>query len=288
VKEDIKPVLSVIIPCLNVAEVLPLQLRALSEQQYCDHWEVIIADNGSSDGTINVAEGFRQQLPALTITSESRRGRHYACNSGVQAAHGDLIVFVDGDDEVAPGFLEAMVIALKKRPIVGGKLDHVALSGKDEQPFGRVQTDGLMDGFGFLPYAMGCCMGIRKEVFESIGGFQDKNYCEDADLCWRLQLAGYQIEFSSEAVVRYRQRSSYGHMFRQHRNFGEAHVLLYRDFRIHGMTRRSLRKAISEWLLLLISFVRLRTADEQARWFRRLGKCVGHITGSIKYHVFYP
>jgi glycosyltransferase involved in cell wall biosynthesis len=282
------PLLSVVIPCLNVEDLLRYQLQALSQQQCSIPWEVIIVDNGSTDNTVDVALSFREHLPALKITSEQRRGRHYACNAGVTVARGQYIVFVDGDDEVKPGFLQAMTDALEHSSIVGGKLVHSNANGNGQVLFGRVQTDRLMQGFGFLPYASGSCLGIRKAIFEEAGGFHDKDYCEDADLSWRLQLAGYQIQFSPQASILYRQRSSLRQMFNQHRNYGQARALLYKDYRVHGMKRRSVPEAIVEWLRLLRSAPRLRSFDQKARWVRRLGKCYGQMKGSIKYKVFFP
>lgn len=278
--------LSVIIPCLDVAETLSDQLGALAEQQLDVPWEVIVADNGSNDTTCDVARSFAELL-AVRIVSESRRGRHHACNAGARAAAGELLVFVDGDDEVAEGFLQAMADALAVHPVAAGRLEHEHLRDA-EASFGAVQTTGLRDDLGFLPAASGGCLGVRRSAFEAVGGFHDgPAYGEDIDLSWRLQLAGFDVAFVPEAQVSVRQRNDLRTMYRQHRNFGAAHARLYRLYRERGMSRRPLAAAAADWWRILRGSLAARTPDEKARFVRRLGRAVGRIRGSLECRVLY-
>lgn len=101
--------LSIIIPCFNAAATIGEQLQALVSQNWKDTWEVIVSDNGSTDGSIKVVEQFKGELPNLHIVDASRRrGTAHARNRGAAMASGDALVFVDADDEVAPGWLEAI------------------------------------------------------------------------------------------------------------------------------------------------------------------------------------
>ena len=102
--------------------------------------------------------------------------------------------------------------------LVAGWLENQKLAEDGGLQFGPATTDAIIKGDGFLPYASGACTGIRKDVFVEVGGFEaDANYCEDADLSWRVQLAGYRLGSALEALVSYRQRSTFSSMFRQHR-----------------------------------------------------------------------
>lgn len=281
--------ISVVIPCLNVADTLPLQLAALARQGCSFPWEVIIADNGSTDSTIAIAERWRGRLPALKIVSEARRGRHYACNEGARAASGAFLVFVDGDDEIMPGYLKAMGNAFEHSGMAAGRLEHRVLNPTNLRGVGEVGTNGLMEGFGFLPYAPGGAMGIRRNLFEQIGGFAaNMDFCEDVDISWRAQLVGASITFVPDAVIAIRQRGSPKMMYRQHRNFGEARALLYRDFARHGMPRRTGSEVLTDWLSLAKSVPFLRHPDVRIRWIRRLGRNVGYLRGSVRYGVFFP
>lgn len=280
--------LSVVIPCLDVAETLGAQLLALSEQEVDEPWEVVIADNGSRDGTRELAASFAPRLPALQIVGEPRRGRHHACNSGAEAARAQLLVFIDGDDEVAPGFLLSMLNALRSNPFVGGRLEHRKLNPAWMIGTGEVQTAGPLAEAGFLPFVMGACLGIDRSIFLQVGGFHDMPYCEDIDLSWRLQLAGTAIHFAPEAVTHYRQRDRLTSMYRQHRNFGTGLALLYRHYAAFGMKRRTTRAAAVDWVRILRGLLRARSKNERARLARRLGRAVGRLRGSVRYGVLYP
>ncbi|HEV7525484.1 MAG TPA: glycosyltransferase [Acidimicrobiia bacterium] len=283
--------LSVLIPCRNSADFLADQLEALAAQTWSGRWEVVIADNGSTDATRAVAAAYAERIPGLRVVDAAgRSGRHHACNVAARASTGAAIVFVDGDDAVADGYVEAMAAALGAHPVVAARLDHSTFGPSWTAGVGTaVQTDALLDGFGFLPFGMGCSLGFRREAFESLGGFREEaTYCEDVDICWRAQLLGNEIAFVPDAVVHYRPRATEREMYRQHRNFGHARAFLYREFRADGMPRRTGREALAEWWIVAKAIPRLRNRSELARWSRRLGRCVGRLQGSARYRVWYP
>jgi glycosyltransferase involved in cell wall biosynthesis len=283
-----RPTISVVVPCLNAAEVLGVQLEALAGQEVPGSWEVIVVDNGSSDDTRAVAEAFRHRLPALTVVVESQRGRHHACNRGAAIAGGRSLVFVDADDEVQPGFLAAMAAALECHAMVAGRFDNTKFAAGGGLQHGQRQSDAIETGGGFLPFATGACTGIRADVFAAVGGFEtEAHYCEDAALSWRVQLAGHDLSSVADAIVARRQRQSYGAMFRQHRNYGRGQVWLYRNFGASGMPRRSLKAVALEWFQLMRAVPFLADAAVRTRWIRRLGRNVGHVIGSYRYRTFY-
>lgn len=284
------PRLSVVIPCLNEERTLEHQMNALARQTTDFSWEVVIADNGSDDRTVGVAQAFADRLPSLRIVHEERRGRHHACNAGAAAARGELLVFVDADDEVAPGFLRALAQALERHSAAAARIEHHHLRQEETRgcAFGAIQTAGLEQGAGFLPFAVGACLGVRRKAFDEVGGFGEMPFCEDTDFSWKLQLAGHGIAFVPEAVLHYGQRSDLPAMYRQHRNYGEGRALLYRKYGPLGMTRRSWKAVLTDWWRILRGALSARTYDERARWARRLGRAVGYLRGSFKYRAFYP
>ncbi|HEY5011751.1 MAG TPA: glycosyltransferase [Acidimicrobiia bacterium] len=282
--------LSVVIPCLNAADVLSRQLDALSSQEWDGSWDVIIADNGSTDATAAIAQSYQGRLPSLRILDASdRRGRQYACNAGARVA-GRSIVFVDADDEIAPGYIAAVGKALAEHPIVAARIDDSTLNdGWILESRSGTQSADLQHGLGFLPFGSGGTLGVQNPVFEDLGGFADNmHYAEDVDFCWRAQLAGVPIHFVSDAVVRYRYRPSLRSMYRQHRNFGRASALLYRTYRGRGMPGRATKASLREWWGTSKGLLLIRSRADAARWARRLGRSVGRLQGSAHYRVWYP
>ena len=197
---------------------------------------------------------------------------------------------MDGDDAVGAGYFEAMADALRSHPVAAARLDHSTFGTDATEGVGSaVQTSGLLDGFGFLPFGMGCSLGFQREAFESIGGFrEDATYCEDVDICWRAQLAGYSIQFVPDAVLQYRPRSSAPRDVSPAPQLRTPRAFLYREFRASGMPRPTGREALGEWWAVAKAVPRLRNRSEVTRWSRRLGRCVGRIEGSVKYRVWYP
>ena len=96
----------------------------MSEQVWDESWEVVLADNGSTDASVAVAESFRDRLPSLVVVDASgKRGRSYARNEGAKAARGANLTFIDADDVVAPGWLAALGAALETYAFVAARHD---------------------------------------------------------------------------------------------------------------------------------------------------------------------
>ncbi|MES1211451.1 MAG: glycosyltransferase family 2 protein, partial [Acidobacteriota bacterium] len=125
--------LSVIIACLNAASTLRDQLDGLAGQTWSGDWErdweVIVADNGSTDGSQALVESYRGRIPGLRVVDASdRKGQAHARNVGSVHATGDALLFVDADDQVAPGWLEALAAALSRHAFVACRYDNQALN----------------------------------------------------------------------------------------------------------------------------------------------------------------
>jgi glycosyltransferase involved in cell wall biosynthesis len=282
--------LSVVIPCLNAAGKLGEQLEALARQEWDGWWEVIVADNGSSDGSRAVAQRYAERLPHVRcIDASQRRGAPFARNAGAAAAQGEGLAFCDADDVVAPGWVEALACALDRHVIVAGRMDFDALNvGWTATSRPRVQTEGLQYGPrpGFLPHAGGGNLAIRRELFNRLGGFDESlPVLEDTDLCWKAQLAGAQLHFCSDALVHVRLQDSMANTFRQARRYAHYNVILYKRYRPHGMARRSPLVGLAAWLLLPVRLLRVRDRGSLALWVWALGWRVGRLRGSLRERV---
>ena len=283
--------LSVIIPCFNAADTLAQQLESLIKQQWSQPWEIIIADNGSTDGTLAIVERYRDRLPQLRLVDASeQQGTAYARNTGAKAASGEAIAFCDADDEVAEGWLPAIGEALSKYDFVACRFDCEKLneSWATNYRSEQLQTTGPIEYKypAYLPHAAGASIGIKRSVHEAIGGFDETLLClEDTDYCWRLQLAGTELHFVPDAVIYYRFRHTVGGLYRQARFWGEYNVLLYKKYRALGMSKLSWQTSVKAWLHLLKYTLRLFSPEDRAKWLWLLAWRVGRLQGCLKHRV---
>lgn len=286
--------LSVVIPCLNAEATIGGQLAALRGQSWPGEWEVIVADNGSRDRSREIVESYRGRLPGLQLVDASdRKGQAHARNLGAAAATGDALLFCDADDEVAPGWLEALGRALAVHEFVACRYDNETLNPVwVRRTHLNPQKDGLTtyDYPPFLPHAGGGGLAVRRQVHEEIGGFDETlPALEDTDYCWRIQLAGHAFHFVPDAVVRIRHRHDSGSIYRQGVSYGKHNVLIYQRYQGRGMPRLGVLPGLLRWgKLILKTPWMLLTREGRARWLWQLGWRVGRIKGCFEYKVVAP
>lgn len=278
--DDEAPVrLSVVIPCLNEERVIGEQLGALAAQRWAAPWEVIVADNGSTDGTCAVVDHFRGYLPRLRLVEASaRRGAAYAMNEGVRAARAPAIAFCDADDMVGVGWVRAMGEALTAHAFVAGRFEETRLNAPwaaASRP--NPQADGLQQKH-YLPYAGAGNMGVRRAVFEAVGGFDDGiRHLFDVDFCWRVQeQTGVPLTYVPEAVLHVRYRHTLWAIFQQARHYARAKHLLLEHY---GLRDAPDPPTWREWVTMmrvtLGALRRARSRGELGRWAWQGGWRVG-------------
>jgi len=178
--------------------------------------ELIVADNASSDATVEIVADVAPA--AILVQNGANLGFAGGANHGVQAANGDLIVLLNPDTVVAPGWAEAI-----RRPLDAGYGWDAwqALVTMDDGS--RVNTDGgvvhftgiswagnagrPLDSEAMSPreiaFASGACLAVRREIWERLGGMPANffMYCEDVDLSLRVWLAGGRVGIEPSAQV---------------------------------------------------------------------------------------
>jgi len=275
------PTVSVIIPCLDAEGTIAGQLEALSNQEYGGPVEVIVADNGSIDRSVEVARAFDG---VVVLDASGVRGPNHARNAGARAASGDVILTCDADDVAGSGWVSAMVAALGEADLVGGGLDYARLNpASQEWPDPRLLENPR---FGFLLSASGANFGIRRVVLESLGGWDESvdGGPDDTELCWRAQLAGYRFVYAPEAVVHYRLRQTGRALARQGYEGGLRLSLLFGRYRARGLGMRPIAGVAARHAAYLTFMWPLALVSRRHRleWSRRLGIGVGFVRGIFR------
>jgi len=212
----VPPRVTVVIPNWNGERFLGLCLGSLREQSFRD-FETILVDNGSVDGS----RGFvGEHFPEVKVVPlGENRGIAAAFNAGIEASGAEYVVLLNNDTELDPGWLEALVRAAEDRPesglfasrlvdfydrsVLDGAGDAMRLSGLPYR-LGHGERDrGRFDKPGYVFGACAAAALYRREMLDEVGRFDEDfvSYCEDGDLSFRAQLAGYRCFYVPGAVV---------------------------------------------------------------------------------------
>lgn len=203
------PSVSVVIPCYNRAKLISRAVTSIFAQDF-DDLEIVLVDDGSSDDTRAVASAIAQQDGRVRyILHDRNKGEAAARNTGIRAARGEFIAFLDSDDEWLPGKLEAQISVLREAPdyvggIVGNYLmaddagEEVARDWSDSYPITRLNI--LAKGCGL---STGTTLVVRSCVFQEVGYF-DETLPLYVDIDWLCRLTEkYEIRKIQKVVARY-------------------------------------------------------------------------------------
>jgi glycosyltransferase involved in cell wall biosynthesis len=277
---------SVVVPAHNAAATIGEQLEALSRQVYPGPWEVVVADDGSRDDTARIVSGRQSRFPQLSLVRvRGRHGANAARNTGIRAARGEFILGCDADDVVAPGWLRAMAEALQRFDGVGGGLDEDTINPPEVMRWTPRTTEPWRPA-RFLPWPVGANYGVRRAVWQALGGF-DESWVRggtEVEFFWRLQLASFQLGFAPDAMVLYRRRSTQIGLLRQFFWYGYGCARLYRTFRAAGMPRFGSVAPPGHWLGSLMWGIRGRGGGRVAS-FVWIAFRIGLLAGSIRFRV---
>jgi glycosyltransferase involved in cell wall biosynthesis len=273
---------SVVIPERNGADVLHRQLDALAAQTFTGTWEVVVADNGSSDGSAAVAMRWSDRLPGLRVIDASgRRGVGPARNRGCEESDAEAVLFCDADDEASPGWVAAMVSALGRHPIVGGPC-------QIEDPDGSIvpAADKLGLTLGLVPFPVGACFGVWRDVFFEVGGFETDHpeaQAEDAEFCLRAWELGHVAGFAPGALMSKSRRPDLRSTCRQWKGYGAGAMFNALRFRDRGTVAALVRAEVRlvGWLVLHLPDVRSR--EGRLRWVRWAAAKAGWVSGYVHY-----
>ena len=211
-----RPLVSVVIPNWNGAHHLPVCLDALRAQTY-PHIEVLLVDNGSTDGSQSLVSERYPEVRLLAL--ERNLGLTGGNNAGFHAAQGEILISLNNDTEAHPRFVESLTEALLEHPEAGLAAAKMLLFdrwdtihsagdgyGRDGIPFNRgvwQRDEGQFDEPGWIFGGCGGAVAYRRAMLHEVGLFDESffMYCEDVDLNWRAQFAGWRCWYTPQAVV---------------------------------------------------------------------------------------
>ncbi len=221
------PKVSVVVCAYNAADTLGECLAALEALDYPDY-EIIVVNDGSTDGTGAIAKTF----PTARVIDIPNGGLSAARNVGMREATGGITAYTDADTRVDPWWLMYLVQPFVHSDVVGSGGPNVvpADDSRVAQCVARAPggpTQVLVDD-RIAEHVPGCNMAFRTEQLRAIGGF-DPVYLragDDVDVCWRLQARGWRIGFSAAALVWHRHRATVAAYWRQQVGYGEGETWL--------------------------------------------------------------
>lgn len=222
------PLVSVIIANWNGGEVFKNCLASLSKIDY-PNWELIVVDNGSTDGSENAVTNYKliknKNLPSTEpcslaiLKNKTNLGFAKANNQGYEKARGKYILLLNNDTKVERDFLLKLVEKMERYPSIGVVQPKIFLMDKP----GYLDNAGaFLTRIGFLQHwgfgekdgsefdkereifsAKGACMLIRRVAIEKVGLFDPEfvSYFEESDFCWRVWMVGYKVLYYPKAVI---------------------------------------------------------------------------------------
>lgn len=274
------PRLSVIIPNWNGLEHLPTCLNALDRQTFED-FEIVLVDNASTDGSVAFIQREYSQVKVIRLPEN--RGFSGACNSGIRATRSEFVVLLNNDTEADPGWLTAIVDAFHRHPEVGIVASKMLLFDRrdvfhaagdfyriDGVPGNRGVWEKDVGQYDEETYVFSACGGAaayRRAMLDEIGLLDEDFFysCEDMDLAWRAQLAGWRALYTPAAVVYHKLSATGGGTtasFYDGRNFL---YLIAKDYPT-SLLRKHWRKVLAAQLRIACEAVRAwRGAAARAR-----------------------
>jgi GT2 family glycosyltransferase len=220
------PRISVVVCAYNAAPTIRECLDAALRLDYPDY-EVVVVDDGSTDATGELAREF----PVRVISTENR-GLSSARNTGLGAADGEIVAYLDSDAYPDPHWLRYLAHSFATSDVVGVGGPNIPPPGDGMIAECVARSPGgpahVLLSDSVAEHVPGCNLAVRASALREIGGFDPRFRAagDDVDVCWRLQDRGGTLGFAPAALVWHHRRNSVRAYWRQQRGYGRAEALL--------------------------------------------------------------
>ncbi|MFC6719872.1 mycofactocin biosynthesis glycosyltransferase MftF [Natrialbaceae archaeon GCM10025810] len=235
--ESFAPPVSVVVTVRNDRDHLLDCLDALEALEYPEY-EVVVVDDGSTDGTLEAARAHRLAEGWLRIVSVGSPaeplGIGASRNRGVDAARHDIVAFTDADCRPRPNWLSALVPCLAEHDVVGGRVrphgtDTVDAYEGINSSLDMGESASRVDPDGATPYLPTANLLARRSVLERVP-FPERNVAEDVDVCWRAIEQGYDVVYAADGIVEHDYRDEVRAFARRRGDYGGSEALLARTY----------------------------------------------------------
>ncbi|WCN80618.1 bifunctional polysaccharide deacetylase/glycosyltransferase family 2 protein [Micromonospora sp. LH3U1] len=212
---------SVIVPAYNEKEGIAAAVRSLAGGDHPGGIEVLVVDDGSTDGTADIVDALR--LPNVRVVRKPNGGKPSALNTGVALARHDLIVMVDGDTVFEPDavrrlvqpFADPQVGAVAGNVKVGNRRSLIAKWQHIEYVIGFNLDRRLYETLRCMPTVPGAIGAFRRQALRYAGGMTDDTLAEDTDITIALGRAGWKVVYEETARAWTEAPTSIGQLWKQ-------------------------------------------------------------------------
>jgi glycosyltransferase involved in cell wall biosynthesis len=263
-----KPSVSILLPVRNEEKFLPQALDSIFRQTM-QAWELVVVDDGSTDGTSAILDHFSSRDQRVRVLRPEKRGLVPALNAGLDACRAQLVARMDGDDISHPARLQIQTAFLDAHPDVGLVACSFRHFPRHRLKSGMLNYEGWQNGlvtheailrdlFVESPFVHPSVM-FRKDTVLTVGGYIDSGWAEDYDLWLRLASAGTRFARLTHQLFFWRERPE-----RATRTLCQYTVEAFRACKVHHLKKGFLKNA---------NEVVLAGAGREGRaWSRSLGK----------------
>lgn len=201
------PKVSIIIPCFNQCKYIGEAITSALNQTYANV-EIVVINDASTDDSKSIIENFAQKYKNIVfLNNEENKGVVYSRNTAIDAACGEYILPLDGDDKIEPTYVEKAVKILQNNPKIGIVYCKAKLFGNK---CGEWKLPEFSETEILYQNCVFCCSLFRKSDFEKVGKYKEymNNGHEDWDLWLSFLEAGLKVHKIDEFLFNYRQLSS--------------------------------------------------------------------------------
>ena len=211
-EQTVSPLVSVIIPAYDVSEFIGEALDSVLAQTFTDY-EIIVINDGSPD-TEALERALKPYMSRIVYLKQENRGVSAARNTGIEAARGSLIAFLDGDDTWLPNYLEVQVARIQADPTIDVLYPNVIMFGDPSEAGEEFMTSCPSNGEVTFERLLlqecnvSNCSIARRETIIRAGLFDESlRSVEDFDLWLRVIKQGGRIAYHRDVLARYRRRT---------------------------------------------------------------------------------